>query len=606
MRNTDGRAADVRSSALWGTGSRGGEHRSDVLRGRRGRAWVTTAVALVALALPMAATAGGNGDHKRGWRGDGSDKSAYVDPSLLEGAKKNPDKKIRVIIRAKSGSEVVEQAFNKVGKSGKGNGVGMLTRRLNSVGGIAVELPAARVEALSKIPYLEITPDAPVHVTGLTTKQLWPLVTGTSFVWPFDATLFGSKTPAIAIVDSGIEARPDFGSRIVADVKMSSLADTAGDSRGHGTFVAAIAAGAGLNYAGVAPSAKLVSVDVMDATGMARTSDVIAACEWILANKTKYNIRVANFSLHSARTSSALYDPLDRAVEKLWFNGIFVVAAAGNYGSESGPSGVRSAPGNDPFVMTVGALDSGNTVAVADDTVAPWSAWGYTPDGFSKPEVVAPGRYMVAAVPDASTLVKERADKKVAPGYMQLSGTSFSAPVVAGLGALILALHPNWTPDQVKGAVMASARAVRTAPLGAAGVGEVTVPMALMRTSVPNPNAPLNRFIVPDPAGGSTPMFDAAAWMDAASSDAAWASAAWSDAAWSDAAWSSAAWASAAWSDAAWASAAWSDAAWSDAAWADAAWADASEADQLNLDAATASPLDEAAAAADPALGFTP
>ena len=230
MRNTDGRAADVRSSALWGTGSRGGEHGSDVLRGRRGRGWVTTAVALVALAIPMTAIAGGgngNGNDNRHWRGDGTDKSAYVAPSLLEGAKNNPDKKIRVIIRAKAGSEVVEQAFNKLGKSGKGNGVGTLNRRLTSVGGIAVELPAARIEKLAEIPYLEITPDAPVHVTGLSTKQLWPYVTGSQSMWPYDATMFGYKMPAIAIVDSGVQARSDFGTRIVADVKMSSLADTA-------------------------------------------------------------------------------------------------------------------------------------------------------------------------------------------------------------------------------------------------------------------------------------------------------------------------------------------------------------------------------------------
>ena len=63
---------------------------------------------------------------------------------------------------------------------------------------------------------------------------------------------------------------------------------------------------------------------------------MIAACEFILANKGKYNIRVANFSLHSAAKNNFYYDPLDQAVEKLWFNGIFVVAAAGNYGTAPG------------------------------------------------------------------------------------------------------------------------------------------------------------------------------------------------------------------------------------------------------------------------------
>jgi subtilisin family serine protease len=276
MRRNDGRAADVRSSALWGTGSRGGEHRSDVLRGR-GRGWVTTAVALVALAIPMTAVAGGSGDDNKRWRGDGRDKSAYVDKSLLEGAKRNPDKKIRVIIRAKAGSAFVEQAFNKVGKSGKGNGVGQLKRRLTSVGGIAVELPAARIEKLAEIPFLEITPDAPVRVSANpNSRQLWPFVSGNAFVWAYDS-YFAPKMPTIAVVDSGVQARSDFGSRLLADVKLSSLPDTAGDSRGHGTFVAGIAAGNAPGYAGAAPSAKLVSIDVINEQGMAVTSDVIAA-----------------------------------------------------------------------------------------------------------------------------------------------------------------------------------------------------------------------------------------------------------------------------------------------------------------------------------------
>ena len=139
-------------------------------------------------------------------------------------------------------------------------------------------------------------------------------------------------------------------------MNLSSLpGNSAGDGRGHGTFVAGIAAGNASRYAGASPGSKIVSIDVMDDTGMAMTRDVIAAADWILANKDKYNIRVANFSLHSASPASVFFDPLDRAVERLWFNGVVVVAAAGNYGIDGRPSGVTFAPGNDPFVITVGA-----------------------------------------------------------------------------------------------------------------------------------------------------------------------------------------------------------------------------------------------------------
>ena len=135
------------------------------------------------------------------------------------------------------------------------------------------------------------------------------------------------------------------------------LPNSSGDGRGHGTLVAGLAAGSRDGYAGAAPTAPIVSIDVMDDNGMAMTSDVIAAADWILANKSRYNIRVANFSLQSTVAGSFMYDPLDKAVEKLWFNGVVVVAAAGNYGVNGQPTTVAYAPGNDPFVITVGASD---------------------------------------------------------------------------------------------------------------------------------------------------------------------------------------------------------------------------------------------------------
>ena len=161
----------------------------------------------------------------------------------------------------------------------------------------------------------------------------------------------------------------DGGGRVLPQVTLTSRTpNSPGDGRGHGTFVASIAAGSAPGHAGAAPNARIVPIDVMDDTGTALTSDVIAACSYILQNRTALNIRVANFSLHSSAQNHFYNDPLDQAVEKLWFNGVFVVAAAGNYGSATGPSGVLYAPGNDPFVMTVGAVDIGNRPSLNDDT----------------------------------------------------------------------------------------------------------------------------------------------------------------------------------------------------------------------------------------------
>ena len=331
-------------------------------------------------------------------------------------------------------------------------------------------------------------------------------------------------------------------------------------------------------YAGAMPTANLVALDVMNDQGMGTVSDVIRACDWILANKATYNIQVANFSLHSANKASVMFDPLDQAVEKLWLNGVVVVAAAGNYGTGSTPSGVLYAPGNDPFVITVGAIDIGNGNGSGDDSVAPWSAYGYTPDGFSKPDLSAPGRYLIGPVPATGILPLTRPDKVTAPGYMQLSGTSFSAPMVAAAAATLKAKNPTWTPDQVKGALMLSASSEPIANR-AAGVGGLSISSARYVNSAPNPNASLDRYLAT--AADGTTVFNATAWRAAALANPTWDTAAWSDAAWSDAAWASVAWSDAAWADAAWASAAWGTVAWSDAAWSDAAWSDAAWADSF-------------------------
>jgi len=323
----------------------------------------------------------------------------------------------------------------------------------------------------------------------------------------------------------------------------------------------------------------------MDDQGMARTSDVIAACDWILANKAQYGIKVANFSLHSSVANSFMYDPLDKAVERLWFNGVTVVVAAGNYGYPDRPSGVPFAPGNDPFVITVGASDTGKSVSTNDDVAAPWSAYGYTLDGFAKPEIAAPGRYMVGPVPVTSTLYSERPDHIVDPGYMELSGTSFAAPIVSGVAALILGKHPTFTPDQVKGALMLGAKPLPKATDMSEGVGEVNAGRSVEFSSPPAANKALNKFVTTDPLTGA-PVFDAASWASAAKADASWASASWDSASWAAASWSSASWASASWSDASWASASWASGAAAAASWADLSLASASWADNAEGEAA--------------------
>jgi serine protease AprX len=335
---------------------------------------------------------------------------------------------------------------------------------------------------------------------------------------------------------------------------------------------------------------------------MAKTSDVINACQWILDNKGKYNIRVANFSLHSAYGTNFYRDPLDRAVEKLWFSGVVVVAAAGNYGSASGPSGVRYSPGNDPFVITVGALDLGGSSRVGDDSIAPFSAYGYTYDGFYKPEIAAPGRYMVGPIPAGASITGLKPQNMVGTDRIQLSGTSFAAPVVAGTVAQMLARNPSWTPDQVKGALMRTARRVPINPK-AAGVGEITVPRAVSSPYAPNPNKGLEKYLVSDSAGSNLPLFDAQTWVSAVHSTMSWNSMSWADQSWSDMSWADQSWTTMSWADQSWSDMSWADMSWADMSWADVSQEDAAEGDAANGTDGYIAPLDAATeVASDPDL----
>jgi serine protease AprX len=428
-----------------------------------------------------------------------------------------------------------------------------------------------------------VTPDRPVTSTATENSQKWVDASGIKPFWASKqrGQALG-RTPTIAVVDSGVDGSrvADFGGRMLGQVTLTSLQpNSPGDGRGHGTMVASLAAGGSDHRAGVDPDAPIISLDVLNDNGEGRTSDVIAAADWILANRLAYNIRVANFSLESAVDSSFLYDPLSQAVEKLWFNGVVVVAAAGNYADNGQASGVRYAPASDPFVITVGAVDIGNDGNTKNDVAAPWSAWGYTNDGFLKPDISAPGRYMIGACPQTATLCRSGGqDPKLLPqGYVQLSGTSFAAPLVSGAAAVLLALHPDWSPDQVKGQLMLTASPLPNAVPGSVGVGELNLKDALdsgrgkdANAVPPNPNLALDGFIAQTPAGA---VFDAASWASTAQANASWNSASWASASWASASWNSASWNSASWASASWASASWASASWSSASWASASWA---------------------------------
>ena len=547
----------ARGSGLWG--KRGGGNSND----GRDRAVKRGLLVLLVLALaaPLAASAGDKG---HSWS------PSYLAPSLQRAAQQTPDATVPVIVQSTDGASQAADALQEFAND---------PRQLKIVDAASAKVAAGDLPELAQAHNLVITPDLPVVLDAadgkgngkgnkpsnnpharFTSSQAWPAAVGVDQLWPTlpgPSVRPGFGTPTIAFVDSGIEAsRTDFGNRVLAAVDLTTLpGNSAGDGRGHGTLVAGVAAGSAPSFAGAAPTAGIVSLDVMDDQGMARTSDVIAAAQWILKNRRQFNIRVANFSLHSASETSFRWDPLDRAIEKLWFNGVVVVAAAGNQGQPGQPTPMAYAPANDPFAITVGALDlHGSTNPERADT-PPWSAWGYTLDGFAKPELSAPGRGIIGPIPADSTLASERRSQviRTADGtYISLSGTSLAVPIVSGIVADLLAFRPQLTPDQVKGALMHEARALRKVQTLAAGVGEAYAPGALALAIPPNPNRALDGFLIADPAGDG-PMFDDVSWLDAAKASTSWDAVSWLDG---------------------WADVSWSDVSWSDVSWSDVSWAD--------------------------------
>jgi serine protease AprX len=280
----------------------------------------------------------------------------------------------------------------------------------------------------------------------------------------------------VAVVDTGIAGNhPDFRvsqsdrtSRVVATAVTNPAARDAGDTYGHGTHVAGLIAGNGTNrdagdplfgrYAGVAPDANLISVKVDDGNGNTSLADVIAGLQFVVDFKADYNIRVVNLSLRSSVAESYRTDPLDAAVEQAWFAGIVVVAAAGNGGSAAGSVGY--APGNDPHVITVGAVDDMATKATGDDQLTTWSSRGVTQDGHAKPDVVAPGAKIAGPLSPGSYYAQQCPACVVDGEYLRIGGTSMAAALVSGEVADLLQAYPGWSPQQVKATLVKRTRAV--------------------------------------------------------------------------------------------------------------------------------------------------
>jgi len=437
--------------------------------------------------------------------------------------------------------------------------------------------------------------DAPVRLLGSAVDSSslvnrYESISRVQNAW--QAGLDGSEVQ-VAVIDSGVYPHDDLtrksasvpgngGNRLVA-LTTNAAATDAIDHVGHGTHVAGIIAGNGYDsggqYIGVAPNSLLVSVKVSDDAGNTSEGDVITGLEWVYqANQHGMHIKVANLSLASTVAMSYNDSALDAMAEKLWASGVLVVASSGN-----GSGAPQYAPGNDPFVLTVGSIDDNYQGTAYGSSMAPWSPYGNTQDGFAKPEVVADGSHVVSLLAPGGTLASDHPANVVSGNYFKMGGTSMAAPQVTGMAALILQRNPSYIPNRVKQLVVRDSKAFSsvayTNQLGTWGGLLDYVATTDGSNQRANGGIPWSRaFDIAHAAinvggtwvGGAT--FPGASWNSTSWNSTSWNSTSWNSTSWNGTAFASTSWNSTSWNSTSWNSTSWNSTSWNSTSWNSTSW----------------------------------
>ena len=486
--------------------------------------------------------------------------------------------------------------------------LGTVVTQFHIIDGVEATIPEVLEPVLAALPGITVTPDVSVSVQDTTdpTESIGPHTPSDEFLEQTGASQLAAQGDTgqgvtVAVLDTGIDNLPDFTGRLIGGVDLTGGNNPFDDAYGHGTFVAGLIAGDGASsggqYSGEAPGANLVSIKVAGASGDTDLVTVILGLQWAIDHEQTYGIRILNLSLGFQPFTSTVINPLDQAVEAAWNSGIAVVAAAGN----AGPSnGTILSPGDDPLVITVGALDDMAQPVVSDDEMTNFSSVGPTsPDGWVKPDLVTSGRSVVSLAAPGSTVYDQNPSARVGAANFVGSGTSFSTAITSGAAALVLADNPGLTPDQLKARLLGT---TNPGPVGNPFVdGHGALDAYAAATSGPMNLAQSDLGVLPtlpgatvslSPAGNNADTWNASLWsgvsLPAVSVSGSawngwqwngeewnglvWTGKAWNNGGWDGAAWNGAAWTGKAWNNAAWAGSAWAGAAWSGSAWNASAW----------------------------------
>lgn len=477
---------------------------------------------------------------------------ARIQPQLAALAAQAPDQLVQVIVQKAAGASNLSSEITRLG--------GKVTAELEIIRSVAVEIDAEGALQLSKLNNVRwISLDAPMESSTcsgcIDTSSLantYIKAIKADQVWNTSKKIQGQGI-GVAVIDSGINPNGDLYTeagvnRQVTNVRFNSdYNQTTTDGYGHGTHVASVLGGDGSEsagkYIGVAPMVNIINVKVSNDNGSARMVDVVSGLQWVLQNKNTYNIRVVNLSLNSSVYESYNTNPLDAAVEILWFNGIVVVTSAGNKGSTA-----IFPPANDPFVITVGSVDDNGTASISDDNITSFSAFGTIENGTVKPDLVAPGTNIIARLVNQNMgLAGAHPANKIGTSYFKMSGTSVSAPMVAGAAALLLQDEPGLNPDQVKYRLMTTAnRSWGGYNSAKAGAGYLDIYAAVKGTSTDSANQGIK----------------ASALLSTGSAPITWGSVGWNSVGWNSVGWNSVGWNSVGWNSVGWNSVGWNSDYW--------------------------------------------
>ncbi|HEY2814022.1 MAG TPA: S8 family peptidase [Acidimicrobiales bacterium] len=451
------------------------------------------------------------------------------------------------------------------------------------VNAVATDVTDDQLNALENDPSVVVVPNVPVSVQAFADTAgarppaaVFPAATGASLL--NFAGLNGSGVN-VAVLDTGIAPLPDFGSRLVAGVDLSGEGNPFADNYGHGTFVAGLIAGNGASsqghYMGEAPGAQLTSIKVAGASGVTDLATVISGIQWAVTNAKALNIRVLNISLGAPPLVSSVVNPLDQAVEAAWNRGITVVASAGN----AGPfNGTITSPGDDPLVVTAGALDDNGTVSASDDTMTTFSSVGPTyVDGWFKPDLVASGRSVVSLRAPGSTIDVANPTARIGDGNFVGSGTSFSAAITSGAAAILRQADPFASPDKIKGKLLLGAT---KGPVGnpfVDGWGSLNVVSSVFTVRTLKQQAPAN----PTAPGSTVSLLSTGAvsswnpgnWSGLGSlNGSSWNGSSWNGSSWNGSSWNGSSWNGSSWNGSSWNGSSWSGSSWSGSSWSGSSW----------------------------------